>query len=95
MTKRFCDLCGKPAVDFWPKLRVDFPDQTWRGTKSEGISCVDGTWTPHVEARLSFEVHEMPDSRQIRPHNPDLCGYCVADLLMKMSIAVSKDQTGA
>ncbi len=93
MTKIFCDLCGNPALNIWPSMRVDFPEKTWRGTKSEGISNVDGNWTPHIKARVIFEAHDMPDSRQIRSHNPDLCGGCLANLLMQMSVDLKKRQT--
>lgn len=85
MVKHFCDLCGKPAMEFWPELRVDFPEQTWRGVKSEpgSIGVVDGNWTPHITARVIFEAHDT--QRSVRNHNPDICAFCVAELLTKMS----------
>ncbi len=72
-------------------MRVDFPDQTWRGTGSKEYACIEGTWVPHIDARLIFQAHDMP--RSTRPHNPDLCAKCMADLLMKMSVNLTKNLT--
>ncbi len=82
MTKQFCDLCGKPAEP-WPEMRVDFP------AKQNNV--IEGVWVPHIDARIVFEHHDMP--RSTRPYNPDLCGNCMADLLMKMSVDLKKQQT--
>lgn len=88
MTKHFCDLCGKLAEDCYPSLRVDFPDQAWIGSRSlpGSIGPTDGSWTPHIDARIVFDAHEFKNS--VRPHNPDLCAACVAHLLRKMASAI-------
>jgi hypothetical protein len=95
MIKHFCDLCGNPAVDAWPRLRVAFPNMEWRGTKSDpgSISNVDGTWTPYVEARVVFDAHDMP--RSMRSHNPDICAPCIVELLRKMADSITQPPTGA
>lgn len=89
MTKTFCDLCESPAED-WPTMRVDFPEKSWRGNKefAGSISPTDGTWTPHVEARVVFELHDMP--RTTRAFHPDLCPNCVAGMMRTMADSITR-----
>lgn len=88
MTRRYCDLCDKPAMERLPNLAVEFPDKTWRGIKPDpgSIACVDGNWTPRITAHVLFEFHN--DERQKTPHAPDLCSLCMADLLRRMSVSL-------
>lgn len=90
MTKHFCDLCGESAVEHWPSLKAKLPDKEWFGTKfsSGSISCVDGRWTPQVEARMIFELHDMPNST--KNYNPDLCFNCIAGLLRQMADSITQ-----
>ena len=90
MTKKFCDLCGDPAAEHLPTLRVTFPEMQWRGTKHDpgSLACVDGNWTPYVEGRMVFDAYDMP--RSTRSHVPDLCCNCMASLLLKMSNSLAQ-----
>lgn len=85
MTKQFCDLCGNPALNNMPEMKVAFPEKAWSGCKttSGNISVTEGTWTPYVSARVVFESHDTPRSVTSRCY--DLCGNCIAGLLKKMA----------
>lgn len=92
MTKPFCELCGEPAEEHRPKLKVNFPDMQWRGLKtSQGSTSSEGTWTPYVEARFVFEGHDMP--RSSFAMTPDLCSKCIADLLRKAADSLKTKAT--
>lgn len=86
MIKYFCDLCGKPAMESAPNLRVDFLDKSWHGAKpiAGTPSVVDGWWTPSIEAQVVFQAHDFQHNK--RPHCPDIRAGCAASLLLKMSI---------
>lgn len=88
MTKNFCDLCGEPAKESPPTLRVEFPNMVWRGAKFElgHISSTDGTWVPFVEARIVFEAKDMPSNHYA--FHPDLCCKCIANLLHNMADSI-------
>lgn len=89
MKKNFCDLCGEPALDSWPSMKVHFPNMQWRGNKTTpgSISATEGTWTPYVEARVLFDAHDMP--RNTYAHDPDLCGKCIVKLLIQVANKIS------
>lgn len=89
MTKNFCDLCGEPALPFYPEMKVVFPDLAWTGVKmSPGCSgVIEGTWTPYIKAGIVFEHHDTP--RSVRSAHPDLCGDCIAKLMTQMAVGVA------
>lgn len=69
------------------------PEKEWFGTKfnAGSISCVDGRWTPYAEARIIFELHDMPNST--KNFNPDLCNNCIAGLLRQMADSITQPST--
>lgn len=83
MTKNFCDLCGEPAISV-VQAKIEFQDKTWSGIKtvSGSISCVSGTWTPCIEARLVFDMHNS--ERSCSSFRPDICPACAIKILDKI-----------
>lgn len=91
MRKEFCDLCGQPACDMWPILRVTFPELKWTGIKFDpgSVANVEGTYEPRIEARLIFDSINA-SQRMTSPHRPDLCPNCIAGLLRQMADSITQ-----
>ena len=83
MTKNFCDLCGEPAISV-VQAKIEFPDKTWSGIKTTAgsIAGVNGTWTPYIEARLVFDLHNA--ERSFSSFHPDICHACAIKILDKI-----------
>jgi len=71
MTKRYCDICGQPAIDFQASERVPF------GEIDESFPALG----PHIVVRASFSFEGRKDKFG---GPPDLCQTCGNDLIRKL-----------
>ena len=84
MTKNFCDICGKPAIEKLLQGTHTLPDRAFSGTRCHGVSVVDGTWVPTFTFHFVVRVENL-DKRCHAEHMPDLCADCYVMMLNKLA----------
>lgn len=95
MTKQFCDLCEQPAIKHPPSIRVQFPEKTWRGSKSTpgAPGVCDGSWTPFMDVRIVFDMNNTRNS--CGSYFPDICSNCAAKLIRQLADSLNPGDLGA
>ena len=80
-TRRFCDLCGKPAVE----------QRTFEILQTFGPEREDeehNKYRAHIRVVLNFDFRNIPGGYH---QPPDLCGVCVLNLLDKLKEHVERN----
>lgn len=75
MTKRFCDLCGKPAYDGIVG-GIFNRGEAWRESRAKDGGCY-GTWQCRIQVNVGFGMLDFNDDDL----KPDLCADCIYELL--------------
>ena len=79
-TKRYCDLCDKPACENLDGALTRLPvGQPWTGFSGER-QC-DGSWQTNIVARVIFRFEEHLTGYG---GPPDLCPECAAKLVKQL-----------
>lgn len=86
MTKRFCDICEKPAIEHFDPAYY-LPIEEWTSWKNP-VNQTKEQCAIKVKAYFGFENHKTGFGGP-----PDLCLQCMLDLVEGLMIIIKKRMT--